>query len=63
MNDNIKKLALIILYNCVLFGCFTLLAIFFGKWWIILLAIIFFKWSDIEIIEITAENEDTKDKE
>ena len=42
-DKHIKALALITIQNCVVTGCFTFLAAFFGKWWIALFSVIFYK--------------------
>ena len=41
--EEVKALALIVLCNIFMMGCFTALAIIFDKWWIIFFSIIFWK--------------------
>lgn len=41
--EETKVLVYVMLANCVMMGCFTLLAIFFEKWWIVLFSALFWK--------------------
>ena len=43
MSENLKQDIAMLLSNTVRLICFTILAIVFGKWWIVLFVIIF--WS------------------
>lgn len=41
--EEVKALAIVALENCAALICFTLLAITFKKWWIVLLVLFFWK--------------------
>lgn len=48
MNSNDVIICIIVtLINIAILACFTVLAIFFEKWWIIFLAIIF--WTSVSV--------------
>lgn len=54
--DDVIICIIVTLINIAILACFTVLAIFFGKWWIIFFAIIF--WTSVS----TKNKEDNEGK-
>lgn len=55
MNDELKFYVICYIRNIIVLICFTILAIFFNKWWIVLFSMLF--WVSV------AKDKEEKDKE
>ena len=62
IKDYTKIIAIFVLYDCILFGCFTTLAIHFDKWWIILFAAIFWRFPKNDIDSKKYVNDDENEE-